>query len=204
MTRRLSHHGALAAVVLALMLTLGPVVMVNASTQPSGSVRGNSGFAFFPVADVVALHNELIGTDPPDDAKLAAGPARITLTFDLPAQHGFSTVIVTGPDRNQWQAGPVTEDGATVSAPVRSLGPAGVYTVAWRIVSADGHPVRGTFPFTLTSPGSGTAAAPPPNTARPAGVTGSVGLGVWPWFAGAGALLLVGVVLALRARRTKG
>jgi hypothetical protein len=27
---------------------------------------------------------------------------------------------------------------------------------------------------------------------------------VWPWFAGAGALLLVGVVLALRARRTKG
>jgi len=209
----------IAVAVLALMLPLGPVVAnasTTGSTQPGVSLRGNlngDGFADLAVAvgkeDLVAMHNELIGTDPPYGAQLAAGPARVTLIFDLPAQRGFSTVIVTGPDANQWQAGPATEDGAMVSAPVRPLGPDGEYTVAWRILSADGHPVRGTFPFTLTTPGTGTAAAAPPNADRsgratPATDTRPVGPPVWPWLAGAGALLMAGAVIALRARRTQG
>jgi methionine-rich copper-binding protein CopC len=155
------------------------------------------------------MHNELLGTEPPYGARLGAGPARVTLIFDLPAQRGFSTMIVTGPDHNQWQAGPALEDGTMVSAQVHPLGPAGEYTVAWRIVSADGHPVHGTFPFTLTTPGTGTAAAPSPNTDRsgrstPTTDTGSGGPAVWLWLAGASALLLVaGVVTARRVSRAK-
>jgi methionine-rich copper-binding protein CopC len=209
------------AAVLALVPSLGPVVAANASTMGStawgvrlrGDVNGG-GFADPTVAvgkdGLVAMHNELLGTEPPYGARLGSGPARVTLIFDLPAQRGFSTVIVTGPDRNQWQAGPPIEDGTMVSAQVRPLGPAGEYTVAWRIVSADGHPVRGTFPFTLTTPGTGTAAAPPPNTDRsgsstPTTDTGSGGPAVWLWLAGASALLLVaGVVTARRVSRAKG
>jgi copper resistance protein C len=177
-------RGVFAALV-AVVLALGPMMTANAS---------------------VARHNELIGTDPPYGTKLDAGPARVTLIFDLPAQRGFSTVIVTGPDHNQWQASPAVEDATMVSALLRPLGPAGEYTVAWRIVSADGHPVRGTFPFTLTRPGRGTAAAPPPNadqsgSATPA--TGSAGPPVWLWLAGGGVLLAAGVVLTLRASRAK-
>ncbi|MGH3871093.1 MAG: copper resistance CopC family protein [Pseudonocardiaceae bacterium] len=156
-----------------------------------------------PAADAdvsVVRHNELLGTDPLDGGQLTTGPARVILTFDLPAKRGFSTVIVTGPDGDQWQAGPATEDEATVSAPVRPLGPAGDYTVAWRIVSADGHPTRGTFRFTLTTPGTGAAATPPPAVDRSA--TRSAGTALWPWLAGAGALLVAGVLLALRI--TKG
>jgi methionine-rich copper-binding protein CopC len=41
------------------------------------------------------------------------------------------------------------EDGATVSAPVRRLERAGQYTIAYRVPSADGHPVRGAVRFTL-------------------------------------------------------
>ncbi|MGH3771575.1 MAG: copper resistance CopC family protein [Pseudonocardiaceae bacterium] len=172
------------------MPPLGPVMAANASTP-------------------VAMHNELLGTDPQDGARLGAGPARVTLIFDLPPQRGFSTIIVTGPDGNQWQAGPATEDGTTVSAPVRPLGPVGDYTVAWRIISADGHPVRATLRFTLTTPGPGTAAAPPPTAGRsgsamPAADTGSARTPGWPWLAGAGALLVAGVVMALRANRPRG
>ena len=229
-TRKAMRHGGerwpyamfvtIAVTVLALMLSIGPVVAANASTtgstQPGVSPRGHfkgDGFADLAVVvakeDLVAMHNELIGTDPSDGAQLDAGPARVTLTFDLPAQRGFSTVIVTGPDGNQWQAGPATEDGTKVSTPVRPLGPAGEYTVAWRILSADGHPTRGTLRFTLTIPGTGTVTAPPLNTDRsgsatPANDTESTSAPVWPWLAGAGALLVVGVVMALRARRTHG
>lgn len=181
---------ALAAAVLALVLPLGPGLVANAS-------------------DSVAAHNELLSSDPLDGAQLEAGPARVTLTWDLPAQRGFSTVVVTGPDGNQWQAGPATEDGTVVSAPVRPLGPAGEYTAAYRIISADGHPVRGAVRFTLITPGTGTPATPPPNadrsnSATPATDTGSVGTLVWPWLAGVGVLLVAGVVLALRASRTRG
>lgn len=205
---------------LALMPSLGPVaaagVSATGSTPRGISARddsiGNDYTDHAAAASgegLVAMHNELLGTDPPYGAHLAAGPARIILTFDLPAQRGFSTLIVTGPDHKQWQAGPATEDATTVSAPVRPLGPAGEYTVAWRIISADGHPVRGTFPFTLTTPGPGTAAAPPANTGPPDNATTATGTGSaapagWPWLAGAGALLLAlaGVVMALRISRT--
>ncbi len=202
----------LAAAVLALVLPLGPGTVANASTtgsaQPGASPRGDvngDGFADLAIRvgkkDSVALHNELLSSDPLDSAQLEVGPARITLTWDLPAQRGFSTIIVTGPDGNQWQAGPATEDGTVVSAPVRPLGPAGGYRAAYRIVSADGHPVRGEVRFTLTTPGTGTPATPPPNAATD---TGSVGTPVWPWLAGVGALLVVGLVTALRVRRTRG
>ena len=62
---------------------------------------------------------------------------------------------MTGP------AGPVSDGqpqlvDAEVRQPVRA-GPAGRYTVLWRVTSADGHPVSGTFAFTTQQ---GSAASP--------------------------------------------
>jgi len=117
-------------------------------------------------------------------------------------------VTVTGPNGNQWQAGPPVEAGAVVSAPVRPLGPVGQYTIAYLVLSADGHPVRGAVRFTLTTPGTGTATAPsisdrssiaPPGAAQ----TGSGGA-VWPWLIGAGVLLAVGVAVGLRVGSRAG
>lgn len=152
-------------------------------------------------------HNVLIASDPPDGASLATGPQRVTLTFDLPVQPGFSTVTVTGPDGNQWQATGPAERGAVVSVPLRPLGPAGQYTIGYQVLSADSHPVRGAVRFTLTVPGTGTPAPPPPATgfgATPAGPSTGNDSGatpVWPWLAGAGVLLVAGVVVALRVGR---
>ncbi|MFN2494491.1 MAG: copper resistance protein CopC [Pseudonocardiaceae bacterium] len=170
-------------------------------------------FAFAALALLVsagpaAAHNVLIASDPPDGARLATGPARVSLTFDLPVEPGFTTLTVTGPDGNQWQAGPPVEDGAVVSAPVRELGPAGEYLVGYQVLSADSHPVRGVIRFTLTTPGTATAAPPPPTAgsgdtvANPVGKTGSGGTPVWPWLAGAAALLVAGIVVALRVSRS--
>jgi hypothetical protein len=167
------------------------------------------GLALLGGAGTAAAHNVLIGTDPPDGTRLATGPARVTLTFDLPVQAGFSTVTVTGPDGKQWQAGPPVEDGPTVSSPVKPLGPAGQYTIGYQVLSADSHPVRGAVRFVLTTPGTGTPGAPAPDSAnggvganRPAAQDGSGGTPVWPWLVGAGVLLVAGVVVALRVGRS--
>lgn len=188
-----------AAAALALILPFGPVAA-------SASTTGSTQAVAVGTDDLAAMHNELISSDPTDGAQITAGPPRVTLIFDLPAQRGFSAIVVTGPDSNQWQAGPAVEDGATVSAPVRPLGPAGEYTIAWRIISSDGHPTGGTLGFTLTTPGPGAAVAPP-DAGRSVNTTPATDTGfastLWPWLAGAGALLLVGVVMALRVSRSR-
>jgi methionine-rich copper-binding protein CopC len=171
------------------------------------------GLALLGSAGPAVAHNELIGSDPPDGSTMATSPAQVRLIFDLPVKPGFSTVTVTGPNNSQWQAGPPAEAGAVVSAPVRALGPAGQYTIAYQVLSADGHPVRGVVRFTLTTAGSGAAAASPapsgtdrsgPVAAGPvaSGTASSDGTPVWPWLAGTGALLVVGVVVALRVGRS--
>ncbi|MGH3785464.1 MAG: copper resistance CopC family protein [Pseudonocardiaceae bacterium] len=175
------------------------------------------GLALLGSTGLASAHNELIGSDPPEGAELATAPARVVLTFDKPVQRGFSAVTVTGPgsapdNATQWQDGTATEDGAAVSAPVRPLGPAGQYTIAYQVLSADGHPVRGALHFTLTRPGPGIAAAgkePGESANRSAvAVEGTAtqsqpgGTAVWPWVAGGGALLAAGVVVATRVRRS--
>lgn len=165
-----------------------------------------AGLALLISAGTAAAHNVLIASDPPDGASLTSGPARVSLTFDLPVQPGFTTVTITGPDGNQWQAGAPAESGAVVSAPVRALGPAGEYTIGYQVLSADSHPVRGVVRFVLTTPGTGTPA--PPEIAEdatsgpdPASQT-SGSTPVWPFLAGAGVLLAAGVVVALRIGRS--
>lgn len=176
-------------------------------------------------AGPAAAHNVPVDSDPPDGASLDTGPARVSVAFDLPVQPGFTVMTVTGPDGNQWQAGPPVEDGAVVSVPLQELGPAGVYVVGYQVLSADSHPVRGTVQFTLTTPGPGTA-TPPPATgddaasdddtasdgdtgndgsdiaAQPGAEPGSGDTPVWPWLVGAGVLLVAGVAVALRVSRS--
>ncbi|MGH3824133.1 MAG: copper resistance CopC family protein [Pseudonocardiaceae bacterium] len=159
-----------------------------------------------------AAHNELIGSDPADGATVAASPARVSLTFNLPVRPGFSTVIVTGPDQTQWQAGAAAEDGATVSMPVRPLGPAGQYTIAYQVLSADGHLVRGAIHFTLANPGASIAPAQSqpgapvshrPESATPstATQTEAASTPVWPWLVGGVVSLVAGVAVAVRVGR---
>jgi hypothetical protein len=122
-------------------------------------------------------------------------PSEVVLTFDEPALAMGTALVVTGP------YGPVQEGSArlidnTVQQPLRPGSPAGSYTVEWRVTSADGHPISGTFTFTARAAGSGSAASPASSSATlvpsPVGNTGStVGSGVPPWLWAAVVILLV-------------
>jgi copper resistance protein C len=169
------------------------------------AVLALTGFGLFALAAPASAHNTLVSSNPVQDASLDAGPRTVVLTFDQPVQEGdgLNSIAVTGPDGKQWQGGTAKVDSNVVSVPLRELGPKGLYTVGYRIVSADGHPVSGKVTFTLTTAGNGTpAAAADTNTAAVPGTVGSTpagsGVPIWVWLAGAGVLLAAGLFVALR------
>jgi len=139
-------------------------------------------------------HAVRVAADPAPDATLNSGPARVTATFNEQLQSNFAAMTVVGPDGNLWSDGAPRVQGAAVSVGVRPLGPTGRYTVNYRVTSADGHVVSGSWSFTLAVAGSGS-----PGPSASAGVADS-GLPVWPFLAGAALLVAGGAAWALRRR----
>ena len=103
-------------------------------------------------ATPAAAHNALTGTVPAASSSVGRTPAQVVLTFDQPAVAMGTQVLVTGPS-GQVQAGAARLVDTTVTQDVQGGAPAGTYTVAWRVTSADGHPVSGAFTFTSSEAG---------------------------------------------------
>lgn len=95
------------------------------------------GLMLLTSAGPAAAHTALVSSDPADGAEVAAAPPAVTLTFNLPVQE-FAAVTVTGPGGTRWEQGPARVAGDTVTTELDSLGPAGRYVVAYRVVSAAG------------------------------------------------------------------
>lgn len=95
-----------------------------------------------------SAHAELTDSTPAADSSLTQSPQQVTLTFSEDIRDFVPTVTVTGPDGQNYATGAPTLSGPSLTQPVAELGPAGTYTAAFRIVSADEHAVTGEIPFT--------------------------------------------------------
>ncbi|MBV8965437.1 MAG: copper resistance protein CopC [Mycobacteriaceae bacterium] len=146
-------------------------------------------------APSASAHAVRIACDPAEAARLSVGPAQVSATFNERLQTAFPAMTVVGPDGNLWSTGDPRLDGAVISVALRPLGPVGRYTVNYRVTSADGHPVTGSWWFELIVPGSGT---PGPAAAS---ATRTGGIGVWPFAAVAAGVLLFAAVWAVRRAR---
>jgi methionine-rich copper-binding protein CopC len=111
-------------------------------------------------AQAASAHAARVSCEPADNAVLASGPSRVSATFNERLQTSFAAMAVVGPDGNLWTSGDPTVQGAVVTAGLRPLGPAGTYAVNYRVTSADGHVVSGSWSFQLTAPGTGTPGPP--------------------------------------------
>lgn len=109
-------------------------------------------------APPAAAHTDLASTTPADGERLAEPPAEVTLVFTAEVLELGAAVAVTGP-AGLLDAGPPVVDGASVTAALPAGLPGGDYEVAWRVTAADGHPISGTFTFSV-------AAAPAPTTSE--------------------------------------
>lgn len=107
-------------------------------------------------------HNALRSTDPADGSTVAVAPDHVTLAFDEPGLALGTQVEVRSADGTVVSTGDPLLVDATVTQTLVDARPAGVYTVAWRVTSADGHPITGQLSFTATS-GTPTVETPTPS-----------------------------------------
>lgn len=162
------------------------------------------------LAPPAAAHNTLIGSTPVDGSTVQTAPTTVTVTFDQPVVNYQPAMTVTGPNGNRFSVGDPVVRGSVVSIGV-SAGPAGRYAAAYRVVSADGHPVYGQIGYTVASGGAGTATGSAPTAsaataASPDAAQGSSGL-AWLLWAGIGVAVLMvaaAVVVILRPSRAPG
>lgn len=148
-------------------------------------------------AGTAAAHATVIATDPVDNASLTQAPATVSATFSEALQPKFAAMTVVGPDGNLWSTGDPRVEEAVLSVGVRTLGPSGSYTVNYRVTSADGHVISGSWKFELTVPGTGT---PGPSAAAPAETPTEDEIPVWPFFVGAVVIIGAAAVWAVRRR----
>ncbi|CUW28942.1 copper resistance CopC/CopD family protein [Streptomyces reticuli] len=110
-----------------------------------------------------SAHAVLRSSDPADGTVLRTAPRQVTLTFTESVGLLTDSFRIYDPGNRRVRTGPAghapgRSDTARVSLPARLA--TGTYTVAWRVVSADSHPVSGALTFSV---GKRTAApvAPP-------------------------------------------
>ncbi|GAA2871263.1 copper resistance CopC family protein [Paenarthrobacter ilicis] len=111
-----------------------------------------------------SAHDVAESSAPANGTTVATVPASVSITFNNRPLAIGSGVTVTAGGQN-WADGSVEIIDNQAVQKLREGAPAGEYTVTWRVVSSDSHPIEGTFTFTATTGSTtatgGTAAASP-------------------------------------------
>lgn len=147
-------------------------------------------------ATPAAAHAALVSIDPPDGARLDESPAAVTLTFSEPVSAELGGVRVLDAGGTPVQEGAARVDGVTVVVDLAPDLPDGTYVVSYRVISADGHPVRGGSVFGVgAGPVDAGALGRVASTSsdRPWEVVGAVGR----WLAYGGVIAAAGGALFL-------
>ena len=185
-------------------------------TQRAARVSGAFLAALFAVtgglawlaATPASAHAHLVRAVPGDGATVISAPARVRLVFDENVRTP-AALVVTGPSGTRVDHGQVQVLDNTASVRVDVM-TAGQYTVAFRVVSADGHPVSTQTSFRFAPGGTAQAGTVPSGTTVHAGHAGHEAATTGGGFSRgrvigivAGAGLLVGLAL-LTVRRMPG
>ncbi len=110
-------------------------------------------------AGPASAHDAVESTSPAAGATVPTPPDAVTLTLSNHPLTLGTQLKVSDAAGTDWADGGVQIVDNVVSQKLRTGAPAGLFTVQWRVVSADGHPIEGTFSFTATAAGGGSAAA---------------------------------------------
>lgn len=140
-----------------------------------------------------SAHAILVGTTPDNWEVLEASPKEMTLRFNEPIDAALADIRLLGPrgddisgiGRPQHPGG----DAKALSVAIPDTLANGTHTVAYRVVSADSHPVQGAFTFSVGQATGGAAAAALPGSG---GDSLSFVYGLLRWLAYAALALLIG------------
>ncbi len=140
-----------------------------------GTVAALAAFLLLILAAPLQAHLALRGSAPAAGAELERVPTELRLDFTEPVEFGLATLRLTG--RNGpvplGSPGPAGGDRQQMVAAIEGTLVAGEYRVDWQAVGLDGHPVRGSFSFTIVEGAEGLA--PPADPLATADTVAAIG-----------------------------
>ena len=142
-----------------------------------------------------AAHAAVVATTPAAGTALDTAPTTVSVRFSEAVQATSDAIRVLTADGTRVDRGGATVEPShsdTVAVALRSGLGRGTYTVAWRVTSADSHPVHGAFAFAVGRTGSVLAPLADADHGASPTVTGLVHLARGIGYAGLA--LLIGAV----------
>ncbi|MDO5494318.1 MAG: copper resistance protein CopC [bacterium] len=127
-----------------------------------------AGVALLAPALPAHAHDYLVRSIPAEGEEFSEVPARIELEYSADIIPASPALLVTdAAGELVWEGVPDVE-GRLASAPFPELGD-GAYSLAWSLVSSDGHRVEGEIPFTMATgaPSVEPSPTPAPGTTPP-------------------------------------
>ncbi|MEU6484218.1 FixH family protein [Streptomyces sp. NPDC046887] len=118
--------------------------------------------AVLGTAGTASAHGALDSTDPVQGSVVARQPSAVTLTFGEGVTLPAEALRVFDPAGGRVDTGTPDHVGGkaeTARVALRGGLADGTYTVAWRVVSADSHPIGGAFTFSVGAPSASTVSA---------------------------------------------
>lgn len=109
------------------------------------------------LAGPASAHDAAESTSPAQGASLAAPPEEVSVTFSSTPLGIGSSFSIKDASGTEWADGSVQIVDNVATQKLRQGGPSGAYTVAWRVVGSDSHPIEGTFTFTVAAGAAGAA-----------------------------------------------
>jgi copper transport protein len=97
-------------------------------------------------------HATIVRTVPADTAVVKTVPRSVTLTWSEPVDLGAHAVRLLDGTGRELRVSAPRHHGATAVLALPGGLAHGTYVVAWRVVSADSHPVSGAFSFSIGAP----------------------------------------------------
>ena len=187
------------------MTASGSAGREHAGRRATRALLGMAATALFVGAgpSVALAHDGLVSTSPTSHGAVSTAPSAVELRFTGEPLPLGTRVLVTGPDGASVSEGPAEIRDTVVVQPLVDTLPVGAYRVEWRSTSSDGHPLSGTYDFTVVG---STSTVPGEPVVEPAPGAGSDDEGdaalpaVYP-LAGVGLLGALGVLTARRLRR---
>lgn len=146
-----------------------------------------------------SAHAALVSTNPGEDSVVKTAPQQVLLTFSEGVLLSADSLRVLDPAGGRVDSGtPQHADGKSSTAVVAlraGLGD-GTYTVAWKAVSEDSHPVAGAFTFSVGAPSKTSVVLADQEQAVGGGAAGVL-YGIGRYVAYAGYAMLVGASVFL-------
>lgn len=137
-----------------------PFARRRATLAALAAITLSAAVALFGAVPAASAHEQVVSSSPAAGEQLAATPDEVAVNFTADIMNIGAVMLLSDEAGTEWELGEVEPQGVTARAAVASELPDGRYTLAWRVVSGDGHPISGVVPFTIGEVAEASAPAP--------------------------------------------